>query len=120
MKGRVVPVQTIDEYMAGFPKEVQALLEKVRQTIRAAAPDAIEAISYRIPTFKQDGRYLIYFAGYKTHIGLYPVEVDDTQLGVQLAPYAAGKATLKFLLDRPIPFDLISKVVRVKVRQRSV
>ncbi len=118
MKSTTDRAQTVDEYIAGFPENVQALLEQVRQTIRAAAPDAVEAISYRIPTFKQDGRYLIYFAGYKTHIGLYPVAVDDTKLGVQLAPYATGKATLKFPLDQPIPFGLITKVVKAKLQQQ--
>lgn len=110
--------QTIDAYIAGFPKDVQALLEQVRQAIRAAAPDAVEAISYRIPTFKQGDRYLIYFAGYKTHIGLYPVQADDTKLGLQLAPYAKGKATLKFPLDQPIPFGLITKIVKAKLQQQ--
>jgi uncharacterized protein YdhG (YjbR/CyaY superfamily) len=113
-------VQTIDDYIAAFPSDVAARLEQLRRTIRAAAPDAVEAISYRIPTFRHDGRYLIYFAGFKKHIGLYPVHPmhpDGSELAAQLAPYASGKATLKFPLDRPLPLDLVSRVVWEKLRR---
>lgn len=106
--------ETIDAYIAGFPKDVQTLLEEVRRTIRKAAPDAQEAISYRIPTFKLKGSYLIYFAGFKTHIGIYPVHADSAEFQKELARYASGKATLKFPLDQPIPFDLIAKIVQAK------
>lgn len=119
MRSAAATPQTLDAYIASFPSDVRVQLEAVRRTIRAAAPDAVEAISYRIPTFKQDGRYLIYFAGYRTHIGVYPVEVESTELGQRLAPYASGKATLKFALDRPIPLDLIAQVVRWKLRRTA-
>lgn len=76
----------------------------------------MEAISYRIPAFKNDGRALIYFAGYKTHIGVYPVALDDSALGARLAPYASGRVTLKFPLDRPLPLALVAQVVRAKLR----
>ena len=95
--------ETIDGYIATFPKEVQPLLQKVRRAIAKAAPDAEEAISYRIPTFKLNGRYLIYFAGFKTHIGLYPVHADGAEFSQEMARYASGKATLKFPLDEPLP-----------------
>ena len=106
---------TIDDYIAAFPPAVRARLEALRRTIRAAAPDAVEAISYRIPTFKQGGSYLIYFAGYKTHVGLYPVDASDTDLAAELRPYASGKATLKFAFDQPLPLDLVARVVRAKL-----
>ncbi len=106
---------TIDDYIATFPRPVRTRLDALRRAIRAAAPEAIEAISYRIPTFKQDGRALIYFAGYETHIGLYPVDASEAQLAADLAPYASGKATLRFPLDKPLPLDLVARVVRAKL-----
>ena len=117
MNSSKAPVETIDAYIAGFPKEVQPILQEVRRTIAKAAPAAQEAISYRIPTFKLNGSYLIYFAGFKTHIGIYPVHADSAEFEPSLTQYASGKATLKFPLDQPIPFDLISKVVKAKVDQ---
>ena len=88
--------ETIDDYIAAFPKDVQSQLQQVRRAIAKAAPAAEEAISYRIPTFKIDGRYLIYFAGFKSHIGLYPVHTDGAGFSAAMARYASGKATLKF------------------------
>lgn len=111
---------TIDDYIAAFPKDARQRLEALRRTIRAAAPEAVETISYRIPAFKQHGRALIYFAGYKAHIGLYPVDAKDTALAAQLAPYASGKATLQFPLDQPLPLDLVSQVVRAKLQAATV
>jgi uncharacterized protein YdhG (YjbR/CyaY superfamily) len=108
--------ETIDDYIATFPKEVQALLHKVRRAIAKAAPHAEEAISYRIPTFRLNGHYLIYFAGYKAHIGLYPVHADGAEFSPEMARYASGKATLKFPLNEPLPLDLIAKVVKAKLR----
>lgn len=110
---------TIDDYIAAFPRAVRTRLEALRRAIRDAAPDAVEAISYRIPTFKQDGRALIYFAGYEAHIGLYPVDASDSELVAQLEPYASGKATLRFPLDQPLPLDLVARVVRAKLRQAA-
>ena len=109
--------ETIDDYIAAFPKDVQSQLQQVRRAIAKAAPAAEEAISYRIPTFKIDGRYLIYFAGFKSHIGLYPVHTDGAGFSAAMARYASGKATLKFLLDEPLPLSLIAQVVKAKLRQ---
>ncbi len=111
------PTATVDAYIATFPPAVQALLEKVRLTIRQAAPDAQECISYRIPAFKLNGSERIYFAGFKQHIGLYPVPADSPRLQQEIARYGAGKATLRFPLNQPIPFDLIAKVVRIRLEQ---
>jgi uncharacterized protein YdhG (YjbR/CyaY superfamily) len=107
---------TIDDYIAAFPRAVRTRLEALRRAIRAAAPEAVEAISYRIPAFKQDGRALVYFAGYETHIGLYPVHASDMGLAAaELQPYTSGKATLRFPLDQPLPLDLVARVVRAKL-----
>ena len=109
----------IDEYIAGFPNDVQEILEKIRMTIRKAAPAAEEAISYKMPTFNLKGQYLIYFAAYKKHIGLYPVPVGDAEFNEEMSAYQAGKGTLQFPLDKPIPYKLISKIVKVRAKENS-
>lgn len=111
------PPKSIDEYIAGFPSNVREILEKIRLTIRKAAPDAEETISYQIPTFKLKGSPLVYFAAYKEHIGLYPGPRGNAELQEELSAYKAGKGTLRFPLDKPIPFDLISKVVKFRVKE---
>lgn len=108
--------KSIDQYIAGFPKDVQAILKKVRTTIRKAAPGAEESISYGIPTFKLNGRPLIYFAGHKSHIGLYPMTADiKKKFKKELSGYEGGKGTLKFPLDEPIQYALISRLVKFRV-----
>src|SRR5687767_11127912 len=114
--GRTAPA-SIDEYIAGFPADVQALLEKVRATIRKAEPDAEETISYQIPSFTLKGQYLIYFAGYKKHIGVYPAPVGNPEFKEDLSDYAAGKGTVRFPLDKPIPLDLIRKIVKFRAKE---
>ncbi len=109
--------KTIDEYIAGFPHDVQEILEKIRMTIRKAAPDAKEAISYKIPTFTLKGRYLVYFAAYKNHIGLYPAPRGIEKFKEELSAYEGGKGTVRFPLDKPIPFDLISRIVKFRVKE---
>jgi uncharacterized protein YdhG (YjbR/CyaY superfamily) len=108
---------SIDEYIAGFPPDVREILEQIRRTIREAAPDAEETISYQMPTFTLHDRYLVYFAAYKQHIGLYPVPAGDVAFKDELAPYAAGKGTARFPYDRPIPFDLIAKIVKYRIKE---
>jgi uncharacterized protein YdhG (YjbR/CyaY superfamily) len=107
----------IDEYIAAFPAEVQALLEQVRRTISAAAPDAQETISYRMPTFTLNGRYLVYFAAYKKHIGFYPAPIGQAEFVDDLAAYESGKGTLKFPLHAPMPLDLIGRIVTFRVAE---
>ena len=114
MKSNQAAPKDIDEYIAGFPDDVQEILEKIRMTIRRAAPDAEETISYQIPTFTLNNKYLIYFAGYKRHIGLYPAPRGIGRFKKELSVYGSGKGTLRFPLDKPIPFDLISKLVRFR------
>jgi uncharacterized protein YdhG (YjbR/CyaY superfamily) len=111
--------QTIDAYIAAFPPRVQAILEQIRMTIREAAPDAEETISYQMPTFTLNGQYLVYFAAYKKHIGLYPAPMGVEEFQEALAVYGAGKGTLKFALDQPIPFDLIRKVVMFRAKEHA-
>ncbi|HEX2362905.1 MAG TPA: DUF1801 domain-containing protein [Jiangellaceae bacterium] len=111
--------ETIDEYIASFPDDVQTVLRKVRQTIRDAVPEADEAISYQIPTFRLDGRYLVYFAGWRSHISVYPIPETDEALEKELAPYRSGKGTLKFPLDKPVPYELIERVAALHAEQRA-
>ncbi len=106
----------IDGYISQFPSDVQAILEKVRTTISSAAPDAKEAISYLMPAFKQHG-ILVYFAAWEKHIGLYPPISGDKALEKAVARYAGPKGNLQFPLDEPIPYDLIERIVKLRVKQ---
>ncbi|HEX6044608.1 MAG TPA: DUF1801 domain-containing protein [Pyrinomonadaceae bacterium] len=108
-------VESIDQYIEGFPPKVQKLLQKIRKTIQNAAPGAIEAISYQIPTFKLNGN-LIHFAAFKNHIGLYP-RPRVPEFEKALAGYEGGKGTVQFPLDEPIPYDLITRITRYRVQQ---
>jgi uncharacterized protein YdhG (YjbR/CyaY superfamily) len=105
---------SVDDYISGFPVEVQEILLKIRLTIRAAVPEAEETISYQIPTFKLRGN-LISFAAYKRHIGLYPAPVGDEAFNKELSAYRAKKSTVRFPLDKPIPYDLIRQIVALRV-----
>jgi uncharacterized protein YdhG (YjbR/CyaY superfamily) len=109
----------IDDYIAAFPEDVQAILEQVRRAIRRAAPRAEEAISYQIPTFNLDGTYLVYFAAWKHHIGLYPVPAFDEAIEEELSPCRAGRASLRFPIRKPIPYDLVERTVALLVKQRT-
>jgi uncharacterized protein YdhG (YjbR/CyaY superfamily) len=110
---------TVDEYIASFPPEHRAILEKVRRAMRGAAPGTEESISYGIPTFTLNGRYVIYFAGWKRHISIYPIPQGDEALQRDLAPYVAAKGTLRFPLDKPIPYDLIERLTAAAIRARA-
>ena len=107
----------IDEYIAEFPPDVQKSLQRVRMAIKKAAPDAKEKISYRIPTFTLNGTYLIYFAGFKNHIGVYPAPLEAEELKEELSAYKSGKATVQFPLNRPIPLDVITKIVNFRAKE---
>lgn len=108
--------ETIDEYISAFSPEVQAILEKIRQVVRSAAPDAQEAISYQIPAFKLNG-VLVYFAAFKKHIGFYPPVRGDPRLEKAVSPYAGEKGNLRFPLDQPVPYALIERITKLRVRQ---
>jgi uncharacterized protein YdhG (YjbR/CyaY superfamily) len=109
--------RTIDEYIAGFPKDVQEILEKIRMTIRKAAPDAEETIKYKIPTFTLKGN-LVYFAAFKKHIGFYPpTSTGNVKFKKEISVYEGAKGSLKFPLVKPIPFGLISRIVKFRVKE---
>jgi uncharacterized protein YdhG (YjbR/CyaY superfamily) len=109
-------VETIDQYIEGFPPKVQTILRKIRQTVHAAAPEAEERISYRIPAFFLEG-VLVYFAAFKNHIGFYPPIRGDARLEAAVAPFAGEKGNLRFPLDEPMPYALITRIVKLRVRQ---
>ena len=102
--------RTIDEYIEAFPTNVQNMLEKMRAAIRKAAPKAIEAISYQMPTFKLNGKNLVHFAAFKNHIGFYPIPSGIEAFKEELSPYKQGKGSVQFPLDKPIPYDLVEKI----------
>jgi uncharacterized protein YdhG (YjbR/CyaY superfamily) len=113
--GQTAP-KNIDEYIAGFPQDVQEILGKIRMTIRRAAPDAQETIKYQMPTFTLKGN-LVHFAAFKKHIGFYPVPTGIEAFKHELSVYEGGKGSVKFPLDRPIPFGLISRIVKFRVKE---
>jgi uncharacterized protein YdhG (YjbR/CyaY superfamily) len=106
----------VDAYIAAAPSEVRPILRRIREVARAAAPDAKEVISYRMPAFRGQG-ILIYFAAFKAHIGLFPPVQGDADLDRDLDRYRGPKGNLKFPLSEPIPYDLIERIVRLRVRQ---
>lgn len=110
------PKENIDEYIAGFPEDVQKKLQLVRATIKAAAPDAEEAIKYAIPTFILNGN-LVHFGGFKNHIGFYPAPQGLEEFKVELSGYKGAKGSVHFPLDEPMPVDLITKIVKFRVQK---
>jgi len=117
MKNNKVGFSSIDEYIATFPKDTQKILETLRATITAAAPDTEEKISYNIPTFTLNGKYLIYFAGWKTHISIYPIPTGSEAFNKQVSKYVEGKGTLKFPIEKPLPLKLITRIVKYRVAE---
>jgi uncharacterized protein YdhG (YjbR/CyaY superfamily) len=116
MKTDLEPPKTIDEYIAQSAPNVRPILEKIRALVRKAAPNAKERISYRIPNFTLEGD-LIYFAAFKEHIGLYPPVRGDAQLMKDVSVYAGPKGNLRFPLNERIPYGLISRIVKARVRE---
>jgi len=106
----------IDEYIAGFPQDVQAILEKIRATVRAAAPEAKEKISYGMPAFTLNGN-LVYFAAFKNHIGFYPIPSGIEQFKEELSVYKQGKGSVQFPLDEPMPYELITRIVKFRAQE---
>jgi uncharacterized protein YdhG (YjbR/CyaY superfamily) len=103
--------KTIDEYISAFPDDIQTVLEKIRQTIRRTAPDAVESISYGMPAFKLKSKPLVYFAAWKNHIGFYPTSSGTAAFKDQLSAYKSSKGAVQFPLDKSIPYDLIERIV---------
>lgn len=117
MKSKKVNFNSIDEYIASFPEDLQKILAEVRRTIKAAAPDAGEKISYNMPTFTLNGKYLVYFAGWKNHIAFYGAPRGNAEFREDLSAYESGQGTLQFPYDKPVPYDLISKIVKFRVAE---
>lgn len=115
-----VKFTTMDAYIASFPKEVQGILERIRQTIRKAAPGAVEAISYQIPTFKLNGSNLVHFAAWKDHIGFYATPSGNAAFKKELSKYKVAKGSIQFPLDQPIPYDLVTNIAKFRVKETQV
>lgn len=109
----------IDEYIAGFPAEIQEILQKLREVVRETAPGVEEAIKYRMPTFMLEGN-LVHFAAFKHHIGFYPVPTGIEKFKIELSPYKYAKGSVQFPLDRPIPYELVRKIVEFRVQENLV
>jgi uncharacterized protein YdhG (YjbR/CyaY superfamily) len=108
--------ETVDAYLASFTEDTRVALESVRAALRSALPEAEEAISYAIPALKVDGRPVIYFAGAKKHIGVYPAPAGDASFEEAIGPHRSGRGTLRFPLNTPLPLDLIERVGRVALQ----
>jgi len=108
---------SIDEYIAEFPPQTQEVLEEIRALIKESAPDATETISYAIPTFDLNGRHLVHFAGFAKHTGFYPVPTGMEAFKEELAPYKQGKGSVQFPLGKPLPADLIRRIVEFRVAE---
>lgn len=115
MSDEKIAPKTIDDYIAGFPEDVQLKLQKIRETIRDAAPDAVEKISYQMPTFALEGN-LVHFAAFKNHIGFYPAPRGIEAFQEELSAYQGGKGSVQFPLEQPVPYDLIRRIVVFRVK----
>ncbi|TFD48931.1 hypothetical protein E3T55_12880 [Cryobacterium frigoriphilum] len=113
------PPDSVDEYLAAFPAEERAVLEEIRQTIRRAAPTAVESISYGMPTFSVQGHSLLYFAGWKHHVAVYAIPTMSPALEKELVNFRKAKDTLNFPLTRPMPYDLIDRLTRAVIDLRG-
>lgn len=109
-------ISTIDEYIAQYPKEIQEILDKIRDIIQKAAPTAEETINYAIPTFKLHKQNLVHFAAFKKHIGFYPTPSGIEEFKEELSQYKNSKGSIQFLLNKPIPYALIEKIVKFRVK----
>jgi uncharacterized protein YdhG (YjbR/CyaY superfamily) len=111
---------TVEDYLATLPEEPRAALEDLRKTIRAAAPQATETISYQMPTFRDQGRFLVSYAAYKNHCSLFPASKAVMEAhGEALKPYFSGKGTLRFTADKPIPAALVRKIVKTRIEENA-
>lgn len=118
MKAEKRVFKDIDDYISTFPQNVQEILQSIRETVHKAAPDAIEAIKYDMPTFVLNGN-LVLFSAFKNHIGFYPVDESMNHLDKDLSKYISGRGTAQFQYDQPIPYDLITKIVKYRVEENA-
>lgn len=112
-------ITNIDEYIKTFPENVQAIMEQIRAIIKKNAPDAVESISYGMPAFKTHGKVLVYFAGYKKHIGFYATPTGHEAFTAELSKYKQGKGSVQFPLDQPMPYDLIGQITEFRALQNA-
>ena len=117
MKSEKIRFSSIDEYIESFPGDIQEIMNKIRETIKAAAPDAGEKISYNMPTFTLNGKYLVYFAGWKNHIAFYGAPKGNPEFNEDLTAYESGQGTLQFPYEKPMPLDLITKIVKFRAAE---
>ena len=117
MSGR--QFKTVDEFIASFPRNVRTVLEELRRVIRESAPGAEETISYGIPTFDLNGEHLVHFSAYKSHVGFYPTSSGIEAFRKELSPFKTSRGTVQFPLDKPIPFDLVRKIVKFRVKENE-
>lgn len=110
---------SVDEYIASFPEDLQSLLKKLRETIKTEAPHAVESISYGMPAYKTNGKPLVYFAAYTNHIGFYATPTGHAEFLKELSIYKQGKGSVQFPLTKPIPFDLIKKIINFRVKENA-
>jgi len=115
----VPPAASVDDYIAGFPPDVQSILQQVRQAIHSAVPEPVEKIRYGMPAVMLGGRYAVHFAAWKKHIGLYPIPTLEEPLEAEIAPFRAAKDSVNFPYSTPIPYDLIRRVTAAIVARRS-
>ena len=113
-------IETVDNYIKTFPEDVQILLKQIRATIKENAPEAEENIAYQMPAYKTNGKPLVYFAGFKNHIGFYATPTGHSQFEKELSNYKQGKGSVQFPLDKPIPLTLIARIVKFKVEENSL
>ena len=106
-----------DEYIASLPKDVADILEELRRVVRESAPKAEETISYGIPTFDLNGTHLVHFSAYKNHVGFYPTSSGIAAFKKELSPFKTSRGTVQFPLDKPVPFDLVRKIVKFRVKE---
>jgi uncharacterized protein YdhG (YjbR/CyaY superfamily) len=109
----------VDVYIQSFPPEVKTILKKIRQIIKETAPEAVEGFAYQMPSYKTLGKPLVYFAGFKKHIGFYATPSGHTAFAKELAKYKQGRGSVQFPLDQPIPFDLIREIVAFRVEENK-
>ncbi len=112
--------RTVDEYLASLPHDRRAVMQRLRQTVNAAAPDATETIAYAMPALRTHGQFLVSYDAYKRHYSLFPAsEAVIAECGPTLTPYLSGKGTIRFPADQPLPTELITRIVRIRVRENE-
>lgn len=110
----------VDKYIAEFPGSIQEIMIRIREIILQEAPGAVESFAYRMPSYKTKGKPLVYFAGYKSHVGFYATPTGHEQFAKELSVYKQGKGSVQFPLNQPIPYDLIRRIVAFRVQENNL